>query len=59
MFSVKFAEYDNNFEDLIDNSNANEGRRFGQSFKAACAQDPITHLRLSWQFEPLGSATMP
>ena len=32
-------------EDLIEKSNADEGHGFGQTFKAACAQDPIDRLR--------------
>ena len=45
MSLVKAPENDDDFEDLIEKSNTDEGRGFGQSFKAACAQDPITRLR--------------
>jgi hypothetical protein len=45
MSSVEAPEDDEDDEDLIDNSNADEGRGFGQSFEAACAQDPITRIR--------------
>ena len=44
MSSVQAPENDN-VEDLLDNSNADEGRGIGQSFEAACAQDPIARLR--------------
>ena len=36
---------DDDFEDLPGVANANEGRSFGQTFEAACAQDPILRLR--------------
>ena len=45
MSSVEAPEDDDNFAVLIDNSNTDEGRGFGQSFEAACAQDPITCIR--------------
>jgi len=45
MSSVEAPENDDDSEDLIDESNADEGRGFGQSFEAACAQDPIACLR--------------
>lgn len=32
-------------EELTGPANADEGRGFGQTFEAACAQDPITRLR--------------
>ena len=36
---------DDNFEDMTDVANPDEGRGFGQTFEAACAQDPISRLR--------------
>ena len=45
MSSVEAPEDDDDFAVLIDNSNTDEGRGFGQSFEAACAQDPITRIR--------------
>ena len=45
MSSVNAPEDDNDFEELIDNSNTDEGCGFGQSFDAACAQDPISRIR--------------
>jgi hypothetical protein len=46
MSSVEAPENDDDSEDLVDNTNnADEGRGFGQSYEAACAQDPIARLR--------------
>jgi hypothetical protein len=48
MSSVKAPDNDDDdddFEDLEDLIDADEGRGFGQSFEAACAQDPIARLR--------------
>jgi len=36
---------DDDFEDLTDAADADEGRGYGQTFEAACAQDPIARLR--------------
>jgi hypothetical protein len=38
-------ETDDDSEDLIDESNAEDGRGIGQTFDDACAQDPIAGLR--------------
>jgi hypothetical protein len=45
MSAIEAPESDDDFEELIDNSNADEGRGFGQSYEAACAQDPIARIR--------------
>lgn len=45
MSSVEAPENDDDSEDLIEKSNSDEGRGFGQSFDAACAQDPIARVR--------------
>ena len=46
MSSVKAPENnDDNFEDMTDVANPDEGRGFGQTFEAACAQNPISRLR--------------
>ena len=43
MSSVEAPDNDeDNPEDLTGEANADENRRFGQTFEAACAQDPIT-----------------
>ena len=44
MSKVEAPDNEDNSEDLIEKSNADEGRRFGQTFEAACAQDPINRL---------------
>ena len=36
---------DNDYKELIDKSNTDKACGFGQSFEAACAQDPIACLR--------------
>ena len=38
-------ENDDDYEELIDKSNTDEAHGFGQSFKAAFAQDPIARLQ--------------
>jgi hypothetical protein len=45
MSSAVAPENDDDSEELIEISNTDEGRGFGQSFEAACAQDPIARLR--------------
>jgi hypothetical protein len=46
MSSVKAPENDDDDpENLTDEVNTDEGRGFGQTFEAACAQDPILRLR--------------
>jgi hypothetical protein len=45
MSSVEVPENDDDLEVLLAEPNADEGRGFGQSFTAACAQDPIARLR--------------
>lgn len=46
MSSVEAPENDEDDpEDLTDAANADEGRRYGQTFEAACAQDPIARIR--------------
>lgn len=45
MSKVEAPDNEDDSEDLIEKSNADEGRGFGQSFEAACAQDPIDRLR--------------
>jgi hypothetical protein len=39
------SDDDDDAEDLTDTADRDEGRGFGQTFKDACAEDPITHLR--------------
>lgn len=47
MSSVEAPEDDNeeNFEYMIGAADEDDGRGFGQTFEAACAQDPIARLR--------------
>ena len=46
MSSVQAPENDEDDpEDLTGAANADKGRGFGQTFKAACAQDPIARIR--------------
>jgi hypothetical protein len=45
MSSVKAPENDDDDLEDLAGANADEGRGFGQSFGAACAQDPIARLR--------------
>ena len=46
MSSAKAPENDDDeFEDFTGPANPDEGRRFGQTFEDACAQDPIARLR--------------
>jgi hypothetical protein len=45
MSSTKAPEGDSDDLDAIDEGNNDEHRRVGQTFEAACAQDPIKHLR--------------
>ena len=45
MSSAKVPENDDDPEVSTGKRNTDEGRRFGQSFEAACAQDPIASLR--------------
>ena len=45
MSKVEAPDNEDDSEDLIEKSNADEGRGFGQTFEAACAQDPIDRLR--------------
>lgn len=45
MSSVVPPEVDDDFVDMISAASKDEGRRFGQSFEAACAQDPVARLR--------------
>ena len=44
MSKVEAPDNEDDSEDLIEKSNADEGRGFGQTFEAACAQDPINRL---------------
>jgi hypothetical protein len=39
------SDDDDDAEDLTDAADRDEGRGFGQTFKDACAEDPITRLR--------------
>ena len=46
MSSIEAPENDeDDYEDQADAANADEGRGFGQTFEAACAEDPIARIR--------------
>ena len=44
MSSVEAPDEDDDFDSLSKAAKKGEGRGFGQSFNAACAQDPIARL---------------
>jgi hypothetical protein len=45
MSSIKAPNNDDEPDELVSAASTDEGRGFGQTFEAACAQDPIARLR--------------